>query len=364
MLRRDKQSELDKLCSELEDNAKKGNSRPLFQTVRKLSKPFQAKHIAIKNSAGEKLTEPDKVCQRWKEYCEQLYDGQEESTDFVVQEKEPPPLKEEIRRAILKSALCKAPGPDDIALELLRFGGEVTLNKLHEICEEVWENGTWPEEWTQSVFIPLPKKGDLLQCSNYRTIALVSHASKILLRVILERMQSKLEREIAQEQAGFRPRRGTRDQITNLRIILEKAKERKQPLYFCFIDFTKAFDMVQHDQLWLTMLDMGFPPHLVQLMRNLYKQQHAAVRTANLISAWFRVRKGVRQGCNLSPCLFNILAEQVMRKALQGFAGGFKIGGKIISNLRYADDIVLVATSPTKLQELVRRVEKAAEEST
>ena len=141
MLRRDKQSELDKLCSELEDNAKKGNSRPLFQTVRKLSKPFQAKHIAIKNSAGEKLTEPDKVCQRWKEYCEQLYDGQEESTDFVVQEKEPPPLKEEIRRAILKSALRKAPGPDDIALELLRFGGEVTLNKLHEILRKFGRMG-------------------------------------------------------------------------------------------------------------------------------------------------------------------------------------------------------------------------------
>jgi len=195
-----------------------------------------------------------------------------------------------------------------------------------------------------------------------RDAALVSHASKILLRVILERIQSKLETEIAQEQAGFRPRRGTRDQITNLRIILEKAKERNQPLYLCFIDFTKAFDMVQHDQLWLVMLEMGFPPHLVQLLRNLYRQQRAAVRTANIVSAWFRVRKGVRQGCNLSPCLFNVLAEQVMRKALQGFTGGFRIGGKTISNLRYADDIVLLATSPEDLQELVCRVERAAKE--
>ena len=126
----------------------------------------------------------------------------------------------------------------------------MALNKLHEIFKERWESGIWPEEWTQSVFIPLPKKGDLLKCSNYTTVALVSHANKILLRVILERMQSKLEKEIAQEQAGFRPRRGTRDQITNLRIILEKAKERNQPLHFCFIDFTKSFDMVRHDQLW------------------------------------------------------------------------------------------------------------------
>jgi len=263
---------------------------------------------------------------------------------------------------LLKSAQRKASGPDDIAIELLRFGGEMTLNKLHEICAEVWETGIWPDEWTQSVFIPLPKKGNLLQCNNYRTIALVSHACKMLMRVILDRMQIKIESEIAQEQAGFRSRRGTRDQISNLRIILEKARERNQTLSFCFVDFTKAFDTVQHDQLWITMLEMGFPPHLVQLLRNLYSKQRAAVKIANHLSAWFRVKKGVRQECNLSSCLFNILAEQVMRKALQGFSGGFQIDGKTISNLRYADDIVLLATSPEELQELVSRVERVAKE--
>jgi len=238
----------------------------------------------------------------------------------------------------------------------------MTLNKLHEICIEVWETGIWPDEWTQLVFIPLPKKGDLLQCSNYRTIALVSHARKILMHVILDRIQAKLESEIAQEQAGFRPRRGTRDHITNLRIIPEKAIERNQPVYFCFVDFTKAFDMVQHDQLWLTMLEMGFPQHLVELQRNLYSKQWAVVRIANHSSVWFHVRKGVRQGCNLSPCLNNIPAEQVMRKALQGFSGGFRIGGRTISNLRYADDTVLLATSPEELQQLVSRDERAAKE--
>ncbi len=107
---------------------------------------------------------------------------------------------------------------------------------------------------------------------------------------------------------------------------------------------------------------MGFPPHLVQLLRNLYKQQRAAVRAVNLTSEWFRVKKGVRQGCNLSPCLFNILAEQVMRKALQGFSGGFRIGGKVINNLRYADDIVLLATTAEDLQELMHRVESTAKQ--
>lgn len=361
-LRKDKQSQLDALCNDIEENGKKGNSRPVFQAVKKLTKTFQAKNVAIKDKNGKKITEPEKVSQRWKEYCEELYDNVQENIEINIHEREPKPLLEEIRQAILKMASRKAPGPDDIAVELLKFGGEMTLKKLHEICLEVWETGIWPDEWTQSVFIPLPKKGDLLQCNNYRTIALVSHASKILLRVILNRLQSKLENEISQEQAGFRPRRGTRDQITNMRIILEKARERNQSLYFCFIDFTKAFDMVHHDQLWLTMLEMGFPPHLVQLLRNLYRQQRATVRTANLVSEWFRIRKGVRQGCNLSPCLFNILAEQIMRKALDGYSGGFKIGGKVISNLRYADDIVLVATSAEELQDLMNRVEKSAKE--
>jgi len=101
----------------------------------------------------------------------------------------------------------------------------------------IWETGEWPEEWTFSTFIPLPKKGDLKQCENYRTIALVYHASKILLRIILERIRVKTETEIADEQAGFRQGRGTRDNITNIRIVMHKACEHQQPLFMCFVDF-------------------------------------------------------------------------------------------------------------------------------
>ena len=108
----------------------------------------------------------------------------------------------------------------------------------------IWETGEWPEEWTFSTFIPLPKNFDLKQCANYRTIALVSHASKILLRIILERIRVKTETEIADEQAGFRQGRGTRDQITNLRRLMHKAREHQQPLYVCYVDFKKALDSV------------------------------------------------------------------------------------------------------------------------
>jgi len=110
--------------------------------------------------------------------------------------------------------------------------------------------------------------GDLKQCANYRTIALVSHASKILLRIILERIRVKTETEIADEQAGFRQGRGTRDQVTNLRILMHKAREHQQTLYMCFVDFKKAFDSISHDKLSVTMMDVGYPLHLIDFWPN------------------------------------------------------------------------------------------------
>jgi len=141
---------------------------------------------------------------------------------------------------------------------------------------------------------------------------------------------------------------------------MEKAREHQQPLYFCFVDFQKAFDSIPHDKLWITMLDMGYPTHLVNLLMNLYRKQFAKIRVAGTLSECFRVRKGVRQGCVLSPYLFNIIAEMVMRETLDRYTGELQIGGRHISNLRYADDIVLIATSQQELQELVDRLHKTS----
>ena len=122
----------------------------------------------------------------------------------------------------------------------------------------------------------MSKKGDLKQCANYRTIALVSHASKILLQIILERIRVKTETEIADEQAGFQRGRGTRDQITNLRILLHKACEHQQPLYVCFVDFKKAFGSISHNKLWVIMMDRGYPLHLIDLLAKLYYRKQLA----------------------------------------------------------------------------------------
>ena len=191
----------------------------------------------------------------------------------------------------------------------------------------------WPEDWVRSVFIPLHKKGDKRDC-NYRTISLVSHASKVLLQIILERIRAKVETELSDEQAGFRTGRGTRNHLVNLRVLCEKARSKKAPLFLCFVDFEKAFDKVNHDKLWESMARMGFPEHLIHLLKALYRKQQACVRINNRKSSWFKPETGVRQGCNVSPYLFNIFSELLVRTALDGFEGGFSIGGIRLTNLR------------------------------
>ena len=232
---------------------------------------------------------------------------------------------------------------------------------MHQLCVAIWEKKEWPEDWVKSIFVILPKKGDAMQCANNRTVALISHASKIILKIIAGRMKNRLDREISTAQAGFRPGRGTRDQIHNLKMIMEKRREWGRRLYIVFIDYSKAFDTIRHERLWQGMCDMGFPSHIIELLRKLYIDQLAAVRTGYGMTEWFEIGKGVRQGCILSPPLFNIYSELIMREALDNFTGTVAIGGKIYTDLRYADDVALLAGSLEEMQDLLTRVQDTSE---
>ena len=168
--------------------------------------------------------------------------------------------------------------------------------------------------------------------------------------------------ELPDVQAGFWKGRGTGDQIANIRWIIEKAREFQKNSYFCFIDYANAFDCVDHNELWKILKEMGIPDHLTCLLRNLYAGQGATVRTGHGKTNWFQIGKGVSQGCILSPCLFNLYAEYIMRNAgLEEAQGGIKIAGRNINNLRYADDTTLMAESEEELKSLFMKVKEESE---
>ena len=167
------------------------------------------------------------------------------------------------------------------------------------------------------------------------TYALISHASKVMLKILQARLQQYVNCELPDVQAGFKKGRGTRDQIANICWIIEKAREFQKNIYFFFMDYAKAFDCVDHKKLWKTLKEMGIPDHLTCLLRNLYAGKEAKVRSGHGTTDWFQIGKGVPQGYILSPCLFNLYAEYIMRNAgLDEALAGIKIAGGNINNLR------------------------------
>ena len=170
-----------------------------------------------------------------------------------------------------------------------------------------------------------------------------------------------MNHELPDVQAGFRKGRGTRDQIANICWIMEKGREFQKNIYFCFIDYAKAFDCVDHNPLWKILKEMGIPDHLICLLRNLYASQEARVRTGHGTTDWFQIGKGVCQGCILSPYLFNLYAEYIMRNAgLEETQAGIKIARRN-NNLRYADDTTLMAESEEELKSLLMKVKNESE---
>ena len=183
-----------------------------------------------------------------------------------------------------------------------------------------------------------------------------------MLKILQARFQQHMNQELPDVQAGFRKGRGTRDQIANIHWITEKAREFHKHIYFCFIDYTKAFDCVDHNKLWKILQEMGTPDHLTCLLRNLYAGQEATVRTGHGTTDWFKIGNRVCQDCILSPCLLKLYAENIIRNASMDEAqAGIKIAGRNINNLRYADDTTLMEESEKKLKSLLMKVKEERE---
>ena len=369
LTRRDKKKYIEDRCEEIERNLSKNRNREAYNIIKDMTKTFQPKLGIIKDENGTVLTESSQILDRWQRYCKDMFtdsSAQTERKNNVIINMEQEPLRSEVEWAIKSLKDGKSPGCDEITAEMIKASGDPGIGYYHKVCLEIWKTGEWPIDWKRSVFIILPKKGDLKHCSNHRTISLISHASKIILKIIMKRLEAISKTEVSKTQAGFRKERGTRDHIFNLRTIIEKFREIDGNLHICFIDYSKAFDCVLHEQLWSTLKSMGVHPNITRLIEGLYIGQQAAVRLECGTSSWFPVCKGVRQGCILSPHLFSLYTESIMREVehdpRSNLYGEPNIQGLKLRDLRYADDTALLSTTTEGLNQLIHSVKEHSEQ--
>ena len=238
--RRDKKAFLSSQCKEIEENNRMGKTRDLFKKIKDIKGTFYAKMGSIKDRNGMDLTEAEDIKKRWQEYTEELYKKEihdADNYDGVITHLEPDILECEVKWALESTTMNKTSGGDGIPVELFQILKDDAVKVLHSICQQIWKTQQWLHDWKRSVFIPMPMKGNAKKYSNYHTIALISHASKVMLKILQARLQQYVTYEVSDVQAGFRKGRETRDQISNIHWIIEKARAFQKNIYFWFIDY-------------------------------------------------------------------------------------------------------------------------------
>ena len=258
-----------------------GKTRDLFKKIRDTKGTVQGEMDTIKDRNSMDLTKQkilrrdDKNTQTYT--TEDLNDH--DNHDGVITHLEPDILECEIEWAFGSITVDEASGGDGIPVEIIQILKDGAVKVPHSVCQQIWKTWQLPWYWKRSVFIPIPKKGNGKECSNYHTTALISNSLKVMLKILQARLQQYVNCEHPDVQAGFRKGRGIRDQIANIRWIIGKAREFQKNIYFCFINYAKTFDGVGHSKLWTILQEMGIPDHLTCLIRNLYAGQEATVRT-------------------------------------------------------------------------------------
>jgi hypothetical protein len=353
-------------CEELELLDRKGRSDLMYDKVRRLSKQNTgacSKANAINSIDGNLLTDPADIRNRWKEYIELLYDKENkpkeeelsiEEENIVGEDYKGPDISEsEVIAAIREMKNNKAVGVDGIPAEILKTLGEDTLKEIVKLCKDMYRDGKWPKDFTRSIVIPIPKKPNAINCADYRTISLISHAAKIMLKVITRRLEGKANEYIGRNQFGFKRGCGTREAIAVMKILAERCLENGQDLYICFVDFEKAFDRVNWVEMMKVLKKMGVDWRDRRMIKNLYMKQETIVRIDGEESEAGVIGRGNRQGCPLSPLLFSAYAETMMAEAMESIQEGINVGGELLKDVRFADDQGMVASSEEGLQTLM-----------
>ena len=284
------------------------------------------------NKNGDIIMEKDEILYRWWEYIGELYnDDNRGGMADIAAEVESPITRREVEHALRGMPEMKSPGLDGITTDMLVAAGELN----------------------ESIFFTI-------ECEKHRTISLMSHVTKLVLRIVINRIRGKTLDEIAPVQYGFMPDKGTGNAIFVLRRLVERSVEKQRDVYTCFIDYSKAFDAVKHKSLVELLQSLDVNKSETRLLTNLYWKQTASVRCGDNISEWLDIKQGVRQGCVASPYLFALYTELIMRELDD--MDGFRIGSTVVNNFRYADDTAIIAESEEQLQRFIDVVVTKSEE--
>ena len=322
------------ICNELEDLDRKNNPK-LFSVIKNELRQQKAQvRAGLKGSKGDLLMETADILTRWEEYVADLY-ADDRTQAMIYNERNESMEKiseEEMKRIIEKLPKNKATGVDDIPAEFIQCCGQEGIAILTSIINKIYETGELTKDFLTSIFIPIPKVPKAMNCEEFRTISLITHVSKILLHIVKERITPLIKNHLSQTQFRFRKGQGTREAIYVLRTLGERMWEHQKDLCITFIDFTKAFDRVNHHKLNQIMEAIGIHFHERRVIANLYWNQIARVRCKDELTNEITIEKGVRQGCVLSPVLFNLYSEKLICEALDE-TEGVKINSEKIKTI-------------------------------
>lgn len=352
-------------CQEIEALQEKHDNFNLYKKVKEMAGTGQKRYAnnILVDDNNKIIIDPEQKMMTWKNYLQNLFNDNRPFEFEIRNNDEGPDIQiDEVRKAIQLAKTGKAMGPDEIPTEMLKLLDDDGLKRLTELINNIYSTGVIPKEWLVSTFVTLPKTKNARKCNEFRTISLMSHALKILLRIVHQRIYSKCEQNITDTQFGFRNNMGTREALFGINVLLQRCKDVNKDVYLCFLDYNKAFDTVRHEKLLSILNDLNLDNRDIRLIRNLYWNQKAKIKLEDQSSEEFDIIKGVRQGCILSPLLFNIYSETIFKEALEHCDKGIVVGGRRINNLRYADDTVLLTEDRDDMQELLNLVIQKSEE--
>ena len=302
----------------------------------------------------------------WKEFFYDLL-NREERPDIIERAHIPEldmhieePTIDCVRKAIKSLKNNKAPGLDNISAELIKHGGEILEFQLFKLIIKIWRVEAIPNDWDTGNIIPVHKKGDRTVCANYRGIMLLPVCYKVLTIIIKEKLDPYIENGLGEYQSGFRKGRSTIDHIFTIRQIMEKCWEYNKDIWQIFVDFKQAYDSINRASLWNIMAEFNIPSKLIKLVKACYNNSKACVQVGQRRTTEFGIKSGLRQGCLLSPILFNMVLEKVKR-SIDEIQGGVDIGGVNIQTLAYADDVDVIGMEIDQVKEVYDSYKTEAE---